>query len=332
MSTAEVRYLKATPRKVIKLEAMGDREPVNHVFEQGDIDVVNAALATRRPLLLRGAPGIGKSQLARAVAQRTGRAFVSVVVDARTESHDLKYRFDAVRRLATAQLQATLQEADPKALDEANFVSPGPLWWAYHWSSAAEQAERGGASMPWRPKKFDPMADGTVILIDEIDKADAAVPNGLLEALGGRRFTVMGRAEAVRQTGVPPLVVITTNEERTLPAAFLRRCWVHQMKPGEPYEGWLFDRGRAHFPDASILSDTVLEKAAALIAKDRTALESRQLTPPGQAEYIDLLGALEALGAQEQKKGETLEQTHLRLLERIAQYVINKHPDPSGAR
>ena len=132
--------------------------------------------------------------------------------------------------------------------------------------------------------------------------------------------------------GAPPLVVITTNEERTLPAAFLRRCWVYHMEPGADFGAWLMPRGRAHFDDPAQISDEVLRTAAEQLVKDRRVLLGRQLTPPGQAEYIDLLGALAELGPTEQQKGEPLEAAQLRLLERIGRYVLQKHPATESSR
>lgn len=301
----------------------------SHIFAKADIDVVNAALATGRPLLLRGEPGIGKSQLARAVAQLTGRAFVSTVVDARTEPRDLLYRYDAVRRLAAAQVYGQLETPTPTALDESHFVEPGPLWWAFSWTTAHAQMKRaykarggeGDAPTPW--PGTDPEAHGVVVLIDEIDKADPSVPNGLLEALGQGCFHPMGRSEPIDQTGPTPLVVITSNEERTLPGAFLRRCWVREIRPEGDLAQWLSERGSAHFPK---MKKSVVTKAVAQLMGDRANLKGRHLTPPGQAELIDLLRALDELGPEERTEGQTLEQAQLDLLERLAPFALKKHP------
>ncbi len=337
-------FLTAKAGQVRMLKAMGPRKPVPHIFEEEDIDVVNAAIATRRPLLLRGEPGMGKSQLARAVAQHTGRAFISIVVDARTEPHDLRYRFDAVRRLGEAQLQGMQgQDVDKDALREDRFVTPGPLWWAFDPTTAAKQAESKVVAKPWTPKGFDPKIDGTVVLIDEIDKADASVPNGLLEALGDRRFSVLGREEAIVQKGPPPVVIITTNEERTLPPAFLRRCWVYHMQPAGPFKAWLQRRGRAHFKNRGLMSDDVLERAVDQLIADRTKLEGQQVSLPGQAELIDLLGALQECAPRRLSKNpdeyddeiayfEDLKTVQVELLDRISRYVFQKHPKGAGNR
>lgn len=333
---SKCNLVEVEPNQSYTLDALVEGgEPVSHIFAQEDIDVVNAALVTRRPVLLRGEPGIGKSQLARAVAQLTGRGLVSVVVDARTEPRDLLYRYDAVRRLGEAQVLGRLEAPEMSALDEGRFVCPGPLWWAFSWTSAETQLRRyerrsstssGAIVTPWTPKEgFDVARDGVVVLIDEIDKADPSVPNGLLEALGQRTFSVMGQAEPVRQIGQAPLVVITSNEERTLPGAFLRRCWVREIGPEGDLHEWFTRRGRAHF-STKVLADDVLEGAVKMLIADRTKLKSQHLNPPGQAELIDLLKALVELAPEVKKRGESLEKTQIRLLDRIGQFALKKHP------
>ena len=99
-----------------------------HVFDEDTVAALHAAEVTGRPLLLRGDPGTGKSETARAAAAAAGRPFVSVVIDGRTEPTDLKWRFDAVARLADAQV-AKKNKALP---DERAYLLPGPLWWAYN--------------------------------------------------------------------------------------------------------------------------------------------------------------------------------------------------------
>lgn len=335
--------LRESPGELIPLPEMGARPGVAHIFTQEDIDAVNAAIVTRRPLLLRGEPGVGKSQLARAVAQCTNRAFVSRVVDARTEPGDLSYRYDAVRRLGVAQLQGRGDGANPEALKEENFIEPGPLWWAFDWKGAEDQSEKLRKSenstecetpdprTPWAPDGFDAQNHGVVVLIDEIDKADASVPNGLLEALGSRRFSVTGCPKAVVQSGPAPLVVITSNEERTLPGAFLRRCWVREIRPEGDFEAWLRARGRAHFTTRQI-HEEVLVEAARQLAADRANLEGGHLVKPGQAEFLDLLRALVELGKTERLKGQSLKSAQLALLDRIKDFVFKKHPGAQSPR
>jgi MoxR-like ATPase len=235
-----------------------------HVFDQQSIDAINAALAAGRPLLVRGEPGTGKSQLARAAAKVLGRVFVSYVVDSRTESRDLLWQFDAVSRLAEAQLSGALNEDPQQARDRLeviNFVAPGPLWWAFAWNNASDQAAKIGQA-PYPQTDGGKPDKGCVVLVDEIDKAESDVPNGLLEALGIGQFTPMGRQEPVSAGDPVPLVIITTNEERRLPDAFVRRCMVlHLQLPAsrDKLLHMLIERGRAHFPETS---EEVLREAA----------------------------------------------------------------------
>ncbi len=286
------RFLE-DPGKPVPLPVIGALPPEVHVFERGSIDAINAALASRRPLLVRGEPGVGKSQIARAAAHVLRRAFISFVVDSRTESRDLLWHFDAVQRLADAQICGQMFQSFEEArheLAEERYVRPGPLWWAFDWAGAEQHAAnlRVAHHKPkdWRPET------GCVLLIDEIDKGESDVPNGLLEALGSHEIT-MPCGDPVVVKNAPPLVVITTNAERILPDAFLRRCLVLSLALPRDRKGLmtrLVERGRAHFPNAD---DEVLRQAAEFLADDRDEARKNQVTPlPGQAEYLDLVRAV----------------------------------------
>lgn len=319
-------FLPCRPNETVLLPALGGMPASVHVIDEDSILAVDAALATGRPLLVRGEPGTGKSQLARAAAAALNRAFVHHSVDGRTETRDLLFTVDAVARLAMAQVMGALGSMDRgeimRRIDILEFVQPGPLWWAFDWDSAREQANRLGVSEPLTPEGFQP-EHGVVVLVDEIDKADAAIPNGLLDALGHGRFDVPGRKEAVTRKPEPsPLVVITTNEERSLPDAFLRRCLVLHLALPED-RGALIDvlvaRGRPHFPKCGA---AVLTKAAELLAKDRDDYRRQDLAPPGLAEYIDLVHAVTGQRSAEQEQ--------LELLDRVAKFALRKHPPEPG--
>ncbi len=314
-------FLDLTPGHTIDLLPRGGMPPSVHVIDEDSILSINAALATRRPLLVRGEPGTGKSQLARAAAEALGRVFIPHAVDSRTETRDLLWSVDTVARLAEAQVMGTLrdtaQEEVRRRIDVGQFILPGPLWWAFDWPSAANQAARAGASEPAAPDGWMPER-GVVVLVDEIDKADAAVPNALLDALGHGRFDVPGRAPVTLDRDRAPLVVITTNEERSLPDAFLRRCLVLHLSLPEDAEALvetLKARGRAHFGKCS---EKVLARAAELLARDREEIRRRDLAPPGLAEYIDLV---RAVIEQRPKAADQLV-----LLDRIARFALQKHP------
>lgn len=264
-----------------------------HLFDQDSIDAVNTALAARRPLLLRGDPGMGKSQLARAVATVLKRRFVQHVVDGHCEPRDLLWHFDAVQRLADAQLG----DSAKMNLAVENYVYPGPLWWAFDWTSAEEQAKQRKRAAPKQLHDWDE-SKGAVVLIDEIDKAEMDVPNGLLEALGDGRFTPMGWEQQVSASEPYPLVIITTNEERSLPNAFMRRCVVLHLDlfaEGKDSMAELSKRGKAHFPK---LDDQVLIDGVTLLLEDRKTAREKHLPQPGQAEYLDLLRAVQELASQ----------------------------------
>jgi MoxR-like ATPase len=323
-------HLMAEPGEAVNIQLRDGVPEQIHVFDEASVLAVNAALAARRPLLVRGEPGCGKTQLARAAAVKMGRVFVSHVVDSHTEPRDLLWTFDAVARLAEAQVQGALRagatpaEADAlrQRLEVANYVVPGALWWAFAWDDATKQAKRAGRSAPVQPEGAKPEV-GAVVLIDEIDKAESDVPNGLLEALGEGQFTPEGRSEPVKAQGLPPLIVITTNEERGLPDAFLRRCLVLQLalpQRRDELMRFLVARGRAHFPQAD---ESLLESAAGMLAEDREAARKQDQPPPGQAEYLDLVRAvLELARGDLERQRQTLE--------RIRAFSLRKHPETSA--
>ena len=316
-----MKIIKRKKGDQITLEPVGSWPATMHEFEEDSIWAVNAALATGRPLLIRGLPGTGKSQLARAVAQELGRIFLYQVVNAQTTAQDLQYYDDAVSRLGNAQTLAGVTDTSDikRRLDPVRYLSPGILWWAFGWNSALEIYGKGTkvlskpiTSEGWQPEQ------GAVLLIDEIDKADADLPNGLLEILGNGAFSIPYLGEPIRvdQAGTQPLVIISTNEERELPPAFLRRCLVlHLELPRDPDEltRWLIRRGKVHHGD---MDTNVMETAAQLTVDAVGQARNEGLPQPGQAEFLDLLRALERLG------GDSEDQS--RVLDKISQFALKK--------
>lgn len=312
--------------KPLRLPKLGSWPESWHVFDAPSAYALAAAEAANRPLLVRGEPGTGKSQLARAAAVARKRVFLAVVVHARSESQELQWQFDAVGRLGEAHTLAHVPEADIRQrLDPLHFLTPGPLWWAFHWSSAETQWQHCRTPLlpaPLQPKGWQP-DKGSVLLIDEIDKADTDLPNGLLETLGNGDFTVPYLPEPVRQHAKqpPPLVIITTNEDRELPAAFVRRCLVlHLQLPKQEAAliDFLCQRGAVHL--RRHCSDQVRRQAAELLVRDRQAAQQQGLPPPGQAEYLDLLRAVSGMAS-----GETAQ---LELLQHISPFALHKATPP----
>ena len=177
---------------------------------------VNAAVALERPLLIKGEPGTGKTILAQEVARALDRTLIEWHVKSTTKAQQGLYEYDAVARLRDSQL------GDARVHDIANYIVPGKLWEAF------ESDER------------------QVLLIDEIDKADIEFPNDLLLELDRMEFHVYETQQTIvaRQR---PVVIITSNNEKELPDAFLRRCFFHYIR--FPDAETMREIVQVHFPD-----------------------------------------------------------------------------------
>jgi MoxR-like ATPase len=169
-----------------------------------DLNVaVNAAIVLERPLLVKGEPGTGKTVLAEEIAKAVGAPLLTWHVKSTTKAHQGLYEYDAVSRLRDSQL------GDPRVSDVRNYIRRGKLWEAF--------------DAPERP----------VLLIDEIDKADIEFPNDLLQELDRMEFHVYETGETIRAER-RPVVIITSNNEKELPDAFLRRCFFHYIRFPDP--------------------------------------------------------------------------------------------------
>ena len=164
---------------------------------------VNAAITLQRPLLVKGEPGTGKTELAFQIAQSLGLRLIQWTVKSTTKAAQGLYEYDAVSRLRDSQL------GDERVHDIRNYIRPGKLWDAF---SSNERV---------------------VLLIDEIDKADIEFPNDLLQELDKMSFDVVETGETIAATH-RPIVVITSNNEKELPDAFLRRCFFHYIQFPDP--------------------------------------------------------------------------------------------------
>ncbi|PIE61084.1 MAG: ATPase [Desulfobacterales bacterium] len=268
-----------------------------HHFDREQAVAVLAAHAICRPLLVRGEPGCGKTQLARAVAQLFNMPLACLVVNERTEPDDLLWRYDALQKLSDANA-ATLDE-----LDEEKYLSAGPLWWALNHKSAEKYRGRRSCALVTSDDSGNKRAfqKGVVLLIDEIDKADRSVPNSLLEPLGNLSFEVpyIGERVELAKDAPYPLIIITSNREQELPQAFVRRCLVLDLILDDSNEDTFIDtlatRGQSLFQDRMPpkYDETIYKDVAGLLHEKRMKAKNEGLSViPGQAEYLDHLEAL----------------------------------------
>lgn len=215
---------------------------------------VNAALTLQRPLLIKGEPGTGKTMLAEQVAQALGRPLLQWHIKSTTKAHQGLYEYDAVSRLRDSQL------GDARVKDISNYIIKGVLWQAFT------------------------SDEPTVLLIDEIDKADIEFPNDLLRELDQMAFHVYETHETI-EAKHRPLVIITSNNEKDLPDAFLRRCFFHYIR--FPDRDTLKSIVAVHFPK---LHAEVLRAAldAFFALREAPGLKKK----PSTSEFLDWLRLL----------------------------------------
>ena len=232
---------------------------------------VNAAVTLERPILIKGEPGTGKTQLALEVAAALNRPLFEWHIKSTTKAQQGLYDYDAVARLRDSQL------GDDRVHDIANYIVRGKLWDAFE-----------SDTQP-------------VLLIDEIDKADIEFPNDLLQELDRMEFFVYETKKVVKATH-RPIVVITSNNEKELPDAFLRRCFFHYIRfPDKETMGRIVD---VHYPG---LKKSLLKEAldAFYKVRDVTGLKKK----PSTSELLDWIKLLvaedippEALRAEDSRK------------------------------
>ena len=233
---------------------------------------VNAAIVLERPLLVKGEPGTGKTVLAEEIARAVGAPLLTWHVKSTTKAQQGLYEYDAVSRLRDSQL------GDPRVSDVANYIKRGKVWESF--------------VAPQRP----------VLLIDEIDKADIEFPNDLLLELDRMEFFVYETGETVRAQN-RPIVVITSNNEKELPDAFLRRCFFHYIKfPDDATMAQIID---VHFPG---IKKRLVEEALRVFFETRDVPGLKK--KPSTSELLDWLKLL----LSEDIAPETLRETNSRKL------------------
>ncbi|MBB2947619.1 MoxR-like ATPase [Actinoplanes lutulentus] len=236
-------------------------------FSPNLLSAVNLAISLGRPLLVQGDPGVGKTRLAHAVAYGLGLPLEQAHIKSTSRGQDLLYQYDAVRRLHDGQLRGWRKGDDVRA-----YIRLGPL------GRVIARAQRGRRS---------------VLLIDEIDKADLDFPNDLLHELDELAFAVeevpgWGYAVPRDRPDLRPIIVVTNNEEKALPGAFLRRCVFHYIEfPAERAD--LDAILRMHEVTRPDLRDAVID----VIERLRQVDFAKR---PGLSELLDWAGFLEAVG------------------------------------
>ena len=217
---------------------------------------VNAAIKLQRPLLIKGEPGTGKTMLAEEVAAALDKPILSWHIKSTTKAHQGLYEYDAVSRLRDSQL------GDQRVHEIRNYIRKGMMWQAFE----AEQS--------------------VVLLIDEIDKADIEFPNDLLVELDRMEFFVYETGERI-VAHHRPIVIITSNNEKELPDAFLRRCFFHYIQ--FPDKQTMVDIIRVHYPD---IQKRLVNEALEIFFRVREVNGLKK--KPSTSELIDWLKLLMA--------------------------------------
>lgn len=241
---------------------------------QSLVETVNLAIALGRPLLLQGEPGCGKTRLAYAVAYALGLPLEECYIKSTSKAQDLLYTYDAINRLYDAQLGEngpyTQDQIEPLCRDIRHYIHLGPL------GRAIARAQFGRRS---------------VVLIDEIDKADLDFPNDLLWELDRLEFRVAEAPDIYYAVGnrpeLRPIIIVTHNEEKALPTAFLRRCIFHYLE---------FPKDKTHLQQIlaihQVPNEQVSERAIEILLKLRQLDLSKK---PGLSELLDWVGYMEAV-------------------------------------
>ncbi len=274
----------------------GSDEVPPYLFDKTVETVLRVAEINNRPVLISGPPGCGKTALAQAVAVYNDWNFLHHTFTSRSRLEELTGEVDQLKRLQDAQIATK----DRPLMEEWAYLKPGIFWWAFDANSAyqrsgpledhekyIENRRIKGLTHPGTNEA----AAGTVLLLDEIDKAEPDLPNDLLEPFDTRQFD-LPTGEPVR--GVPSsplLVLITTNRERDLPDAFVRRCVVLKLEP--PKEKRLAEIARWHLEPhyKKLYKPNTVDKVAAECVQLQAEHRQQGRRPPGTSEFLDAVRA-----------------------------------------
>ena len=278
--------------------------PSNNVWEGGpeseippyvlsnEIKVaLQVALVTKRPLLVSGLPGSGKTTLAKAISESQGWSYLQHTLTSRSRLEDLTSEVDQLQRLHDAH--AAVGNSNIGLMPDWAYLKPGLFWWGFDPNSAEFRGKTesdisglGGNFRPTnKPKTLREDTTGIVILLDEIDKAEPDLPNDLLEPLDRRCFQLMDGTEIKAADDLQILVVVTTNGERDLPPAFLRRC-IH-LELQSPDSEALKKIASFHFKETQESHQAIFSFVADKFSELVTEAKDTGRRPPGTSEYLD---------------------------------------------
>jgi MoxR-like ATPase len=255
-----------------------------YLYPLRTILALNVAMATNRPLLISGEPGSGKSTLARNAAAVLDRWYYKETITSRTRASDLLWTFDALRRLSDASTPGQ------RLPDKRYYVEPGTHWWAFDPESARQSGTEGEIPKQQQARESGEQRgrgsdDRAIVLLDEIDKSDPDVPNDLLEPFDLKQFTVRETNDNVAAKR-EVLLILTTNGERELPPAFLRRCVTLTLDA--PDEDWFVRVANQRYGENGA---SLHREVAAEVMKLRKLAARAGLREPSTGEYLDALQA-----------------------------------------
>lgn len=291
-----------------------------YIFDDQIKIALKVALITRRPLLVSGTPGSGKTSLARAIAEYQQCSYLNYTFTSRSRLEDLTGEIDQLQRLHDAHTVAATGEP---LMEDWCYYKPGLFWWGFN----PELAMRRGGSEnqvielkkrfrpPSKPKYLKEPSIGVVILLDEIDKAEPDLPNDLLEPLDNLSFQIPG-IDPIKARHDWYLVIITTNGERELPPAFLRRCITLDLPDPEPKA--LVNIAEHHFKTADAEKNELLSTLANKFKVISEEAKNEQRRQPGTSEYLDAVKTCLELKIVPDDKDKVWQQ--------IAQSTLRKFP------
>ena len=306
----------AAGSSVIPLPSIGSWSASAHRFDDIQLGAIRAAELAGRPLLVRGEPGLGKSQIARAIAATQQWHLVTTVVNARTEIEDLLYSVDHVSRLSAANRAQQVEDIE-------DYIRKGPIWRALSLTEYSDNDRPGDrADKGW----YKP-TEGCVLLIDEIDKAQSDVPNALLEVLNAGKFDVPLLDKVIGASNPNIFIVVSANDDRSLPAAFLRRCATLHLTLGSNPVDDLVSTAKAHMQVDLLgpVTEEICRQTAQQLVEYRRDLSTHEYKP-GTSEYLDLL---RAIGRSMQRDDSLTEEQISILIADMSKYLIKKlhYPD-----